>query len=316
MQNQHISSRHSAENAVASSKDGSHNNIFPLFPFQDNSEEDISADTSFIVRQQLDQLDVSDINPQAKCPIFAMPLELRWMIYKFVLEVSDHIRLGPEHGTDLRSAMKSNRRALVSTCRRVWTETRRIGISSTPLVLRNRKSLINFNNMRQEDMEEIQHLIMLSSVFGEPLLSQYFQRHLFKSQLPSPRYFTIRILEVQSKREFAYARAWIMMGIKSVDIYVLDVLPDTSVQLDSYPNNEFNASALRTPHCGDYKRLLRKKHPSHEGGDQSQPGYVFAWSRLWDHDTNIKLLEEIGISGLLEWYQKGVGLEEEVDSDQ
>jgi hypothetical protein len=195
-------------------------------------------------------------------------------------------------------------------------EARQIGISSTPLILRSRQSLVNFNNMRREDMKEIKHIVMMSSLFGEPLLFEYLQRYCLKSQLLSPRYFTMRILKLQSMGEFAYARSWLMMGLKSVDVYVLEVLPNTPVNLGSYPYNEFNALALKTPFCGDYTRLLRSQLFFHGDHDGSLPGYVFAWSRVLDHDANIKLLKGIGISGLLEWYQEGIGFEEEVDANQ
>ena len=195
-------------------------------------------------------------------------------------------------------------------------EAKQIGISSTPLILQSRQSLVNSYNMRLEDMKEIKHIVMMSSLFGEPLLFEYLRSYCFEQQILSPRYFTMRILKIRSMREFAYARSWIMMGLKSVDIYVLEALPDRPVNLSSYPYNEFNALALKTPHCGDYKRLLRSQLFFHGDLDGSRPGYVFAWSRVLDRDANIKLLNGIGISGLLEWYQEGIGIEEEPDSAQ
>ena len=194
-------------------------------------------------------------------------------------------------------------------------EARQIGISSTPLVLRNRQSLVNFSNMRRSDMKEIQHIVLLNSLYGEPLLFDYIRSYCLKGQLLSPQYFTIRTLQPYGLKDLVHARAWFMMGLKSVDVYVLEILVHNNPAVRSYPYNELNASALKTPHCGDYKRFVRRRLFVPDDIDETRSCLVFAWSRVTDHDTIVKLLKGSGISGLLEWYQDGIGLEE-VDSGE
>jgi hypothetical protein len=153
--------------------------------------------------------------------------------------------------------------------------------------------------MREADVRRVKHLVLHSAAFNDANVQMYIRSHKF-GQLLRPQYLVIRLQPEHSMNQVRYTRNLIMIGIKSVDVIVLEIAPSqlAPVRLREYPYDEFSAKSMNTPFAGKYRLVLNEKLPGRYGNEMR----IFAWSRLHEKgqiralmlSCKIKMLQERG----------------------
>jgi hypothetical protein len=141
------------------------------------------------VQKALDAIGPDDCNPQASSPLFKLPGELRNMIYVMAMS-------GDKSESNFITGQTNQSRALLRSCRRVWTEARGLVTDKSTLSIpraRNKEEVIQrLEKMREEDFSGIGHLLLMEIPANTP----------YPLQCLRPKHMTVRI-RLEHYQDFA-----------------------------------------------------------------------------------------------------------------